>query len=426
VTIKDGAITTPKLTVTEDMSAAIVNAMSVNTKKLVVSEEAILNHATLIGQTVVDDINVQGKLIGTDGVFTGTVDFENVNVTGLQLVEKLEANSISADLIEGGHFTGETFEGGSFVGGEFRTSDNLPGQVRLADDALSTNIGTTTGPGIRLVPEDATGFEYMPGIGPSTAGLMIYGGKRAGTGASIVQANPEAAFLRTFREGGAKAGTIQTSPTASYMRTYREDGTTGGSIQTTPTVSTMRTLSGNSSEKGWVQVKPQDAELAYVDANNTYFSRIKADANEAFLYTRAGGGYRYLTVDANGVWVKESGWEDIDLTAPFRSKWVTVPYPSRYTHPHGAPLAYYRVGKRVYWRGRFAKTNGTRFKAREHTPPLTPSQAFRPQYTTGLSTTSSGTSLTRIEVSSGSGMITATPNANTSWVSIDGLAYALP
>src|SRR5699024_8306148 len=63
VLIEDGAITTPKLTVTEDMSAAIVNAMSVNTKKLVVTEEAILNHATLIGQTVVDDINVQGKLI---------------------------------------------------------------------------------------------------------------------------------------------------------------------------------------------------------------------------------------------------------------------------------------------------------------------------------------------------------------------------
>src|SRR5699024_5480113 len=287
VLIKDGAITTPKLTVTEDMSAAIVNAMSVNTKKLVVSEEAILNHATLIGQTVVDDINVQGKLIGTDGVFTGTVDFENVNVTGLQLVEKLEANSISADLIEGGHFTGETFEGGSFVGGEFRTSDNLPGQVVLADDALSTNIGTTTGPGIRVVPEDATGFEYMPGIGPSTAGLMIYGGKRAGTGASIVQANPDASLMRTFRDGGTTAGEIQTSTTASDMRTYREEGTTGGSIQTTPSVSTMRTLSGNSSEKGWVQVKPRDAELAYVDPNNTYFSRIKADANEAFIYTRA-------------------------------------------------------------------------------------------------------------------------------------------
>src|SRR5699024_3182617 len=120
VLIEDGAITTPKLTVTEDMSAAIVNAMSVNTKKLVVTEEAILNHATLIGQTVVDDINVQGKLIGTDGVFTGTVDFENVNVTGTQIVNKLGANSISASQIKGGSFSGETFTGGRFQGGEFQ------------------------------------------------------------------------------------------------------------------------------------------------------------------------------------------------------------------------------------------------------------------------------------------------------------------
>src|SRR5699024_9762764 len=120
VPIEDGAITTPKLTVTEDMSAAIVNAMSVNTKKLVVSEEAILNHATLIGQTVVDDINVQGKIIGTDGVFTGTVDFENVNVTGTQIVNKLGANSISASQIKGGSFSGETFTGGRFQGGEFQ------------------------------------------------------------------------------------------------------------------------------------------------------------------------------------------------------------------------------------------------------------------------------------------------------------------
>src|SRR5699024_5901763 len=72
--IEPGAITTPKLTVTEDMSAAIVNAMSVSTKKLVVTEEAILQHAKLLGTTIVEDINVTGKLIGKDGVFTGTVD----------------------------------------------------------------------------------------------------------------------------------------------------------------------------------------------------------------------------------------------------------------------------------------------------------------------------------------------------------------
>ena len=81
-----------------------VQSMSIATKKLIVTEETILNHATLIGQTVVDDINVQGKLIGTDGVFTGTVDFANVNVTGTQIVNKLGAKSISADKIEGGSF----------------------------------------------------------------------------------------------------------------------------------------------------------------------------------------------------------------------------------------------------------------------------------------------------------------------------------
>lgn len=98
--IEDGAIATPKLTVTEDMSANIVDAMSLESKKLVVTDEAILNHATLIGDTVVEDINVTGKLIGTDGVFTGTVDFENVNVTSQAIVNALAANAISSEKID--------------------------------------------------------------------------------------------------------------------------------------------------------------------------------------------------------------------------------------------------------------------------------------------------------------------------------------
>ena len=89
----------------EALVARQVQSMSVATKKLIVTDEAILNHATRIGQTVVDDINVQGKLIGRDGVFTGTVDFENVNVTGTQLVNKLGANSIDAAKISGGSFS---------------------------------------------------------------------------------------------------------------------------------------------------------------------------------------------------------------------------------------------------------------------------------------------------------------------------------
>ena len=217
---------------------------------------------------------------------------------GAVTAENIASGAIRADEIVGGSFTGETFEGGTFTGGLFKTSDALPGQVEFADDALSTNLDVTTGPGIRVVPGDATGFEYMPGIGPSTSGLMIYGGKRGDTGSSIVQCHPEAAFMRTYRKDGGEGGLMQTSPTDSRMRTY----------------------SGNSSEAGWVRARPQDAELAYVAHDNTYFSRIKTDANEAFLYTRAGGANRYLSVDANGVWVKtnKSGsweWWNLEETA---------------------------------------------------------------------------------------------------------------
>lgn len=114
---------------------------------------------TVIGQTVVNDINVQGKLIGNDGVFTGTVDFDNINVTGSQIVNKLEANSISgdriaagtitgnrikagtitgsliaagavsADKVTSGSFEGNTFVGGRFQGGEFQAPANPANNV---------------------------------------------------------------------------------------------------------------------------------------------------------------------------------------------------------------------------------------------------------------------------------------------------------
>ena len=314
----------------EALTARIVQAMSVATKKLVVTEEAILNHATLIGQTVVDDINVQGKLIGTDGVFTGTVDFANVNVTG----------ELLASQISGEHIYGTVIEGG-----EVRTSDALPGQVSLRDDGLRDNIeGGGTGPGVRITPLDPTDFEYMPGIGPTDKGLMIYGGKRSGSESSIMQINPSSVFMRTYQADGTTiggtiqaslisvfmrtyqadgtiGGSIQTSPTSAFMRTHREDGAIGGAIQTSPTTSFMRTYSGNSSEQGWVQARPQDAEIAYVAPDNTYLSRIRADTKEAFLYSRAGGSQRYLTVDANGIWAKtnESGsWQSISLVPQVR------------------------------------------------------------------------------------------------------------
>ena len=196
----------------EALTARIVQAMSVATKKLVVTEEAILNHATLIGQTVVDDINVQGKLIGTDGVFTGTVDFANVNVTGTQIVNKLAANSISADKISGGSFSGNTFTGGtfsgsSFIGATYATSPQPGARGGVMIDptnglrawaptgTLSVQISPSDGR-LKAVNSDGRGVMLIPTT--STGGGGLWFSHTGGGGSS------DAAIWRSGYETGAR------------------------------------------------------------------------------------------------------------------------------------------------------------------------------------------------------------------------------
>ena len=246
-------------------------------------------------------------------------------------------------------------EGGEFVGGEFRTSDTLPGRVTLADDAY---INSTTGgahPGIRVEPLDTSDMARPPGIGPGDRGLYVDGGSDTSGRRSYLRASPTSSLMRTFREGGTDGGVIQTSPTSSLMRTYREDGTIGASIQADPDSSRMRTYSGNSSEQGWVRAQPQDAELAYVAPNNVYFSRIRATDKEAHLFTRAGGSNRYLTIDANGIWVKtDKGGSlkqyNLEETAQ-DSGWHPIQVLPGYTaQPNYAPKAR-KVGNLIYLSG---------------------------------------------------------------------------
>lgn len=431
-----------------DTAERVATAMSLATKKLIVTEEAVLNHATLIGQTVVDDINVNGTLIGQDGVFTGTVDFANVNVTGEAIIDKLAATGISASLVEGGSFVGESFEGGSFTGGLFKTSDALPGQVELADNGYITHLdGGGAFPGLRITPIDTSDMEYPAGIGPSTHGLTVYGGQSKSGGSSIVQANPNGSFLRTFRPEGGNGGEIQTTTTSAFMRTYyengtgasviqssreaaimrtyRTDGSPAGDIQATGTSCLMRTSTPGGG-RGYIQVEGTNATQSVKDDSGALVASLSADPTETFLFTAAGGVKRYLTVDANGIWARETGWDDIDLTAAYRSPWVALSYPSGYTHPHGAPLAYCKIGKRIYWRGRFAKTDGSTIAGGTATSLLTLNGDWRPDNTTGLMTPAQGTRVARIEVSAGSGVISARPDTDTTWVSIDGLWYDLP
>ena len=257
---------------------------------------------------------------------------------GAVTAENIAAGAIHADEIVGGSFTGETFEGGTFTGGLFKTSDNLPGQVELADDAYVTHFdGGGTYPGLRIVPIDTSDMALPAAIGPAQKGLTIFGGRKLTGGSSIVQANPAASFMRTFRDNGNSGGIVQTSPTASLMRTYREDGSLGGemfaspdgsamrtyqedgkiggSIQTSPTTSFMRTY-GDGGGEGQIRATPTLAEVRVIRPDGLNRARITADDNTVTLFS-ATNGQTYLRLDNDGI-SAESGGSKVSLIPEVR------------------------------------------------------------------------------------------------------------
>src|SRR5699024_5938244 len=253
--------------------------------------------------------------------------------------EKIAAEGITADVIQGGSFVGETFEGGSFEGGLFKTTDGLPGQVELANDGYITHFGGGEAyPGLRITPINTSNMEYPAGIGPSTSGLTVYGGQSKSGGSSIVQANPDGSFLRTFRADGRTGAEMQTSPTSSFMRTYHTGGSTAGEFRITGAYCLMRAFTPGGG-RGYIQVDGTYAQQAVKDDNGAFLASIHADATETYLHSAAGGTRRYLSVDADGIWVKttkgappgyfmhynleetaqDSGWQSVPVRAGLTS-----------------------------------------------------------------------------------------------------------
>ena len=77
---------------------------------------------------------------------------------------------------------------------------------------------------------------------------------------------------------------------------------------------------GSGEARGVLYANPTSAYIRTVNANNVTTARLHADATESYIYSRAGGSQRYLTVDSTGVWVKtnKSGsweWWNLEETA---------------------------------------------------------------------------------------------------------------
>lgn len=83
------------VTVTNELAARVVNAMDAQVKNLVVTESAVLQHSTLLGETVAERLNVTKKLVARDAIVDGTLDVAQLNVT-----EGMSAQIVSAMSVE--------------------------------------------------------------------------------------------------------------------------------------------------------------------------------------------------------------------------------------------------------------------------------------------------------------------------------------
>ena len=259
-----------RLTVNDTLSARVVQAMSGEMKKLVVTEEAILNHATLIGQTVVDDINVQGKLIGTDGVFTGTVDFANINVTGELLADRIK---------------GKTIEGVELIGGSVEAA-NENYRIAIGPEAVrfrsAADGGLYRAPGVSISNPQGGGasvsleaIDYrVGGEGVSAAGLVARDGNGWKLGAEVYVSDGGISGLNgsggasvTVSEANVGISHGSSSATRSYL--YVSGQAVNSSIkgETPGTV----TLHGGYGKNGYsLDIGPRGLDVWARGANGAY------------------------------------------------------------------------------------------------------------------------------------------------------------
>ncbi|PMC76761.1 hypothetical protein CJ197_00005 [Brachybacterium sp. UMB0905] len=233
-----------------------------------------------------DDINVQGKLVGKDGVFTGTVDFENVNVTGDLLASK----------ISGEHLYGTVVEGGKIV-----TSDRGAGQVMLSDDGYVDPGNRETHSGIRVTPRDMSGLVSPPGLGPTPNGLVITGGRSSSGGRAFSIYSPVAVSM-TYQKDGRRSDVIAWEDTAAISA--NPGGGALGQIMANPNSAHVKALAADGSS-GAVVVNNSSATVETRAPGGGFMSLIRSNGREAYLRSEGSDGRgRVLSVDSGGVWVK--------------------------------------------------------------------------------------------------------------------------
>lgn len=252
-----------------------------------IREDEILRNATLLGDTVVQEINVTDKLIGKDGVFTGTVDFANVNVTDELLAARISGEYLYGTVIEGG---------------EIRTgSDESRGSFTLGDRAYVAADDGYEAPGIRFTPANST-MIYPPGVGIDGSRAVVSGGKSASGVSADLKVGTSGVFAEVITPDGVteRSDNLRVSSAGAVMQSRKRDDSQSATISATA-----------SYESAGLRI-PASAQLQ-VSTGSVYSTIAARESGEVVMQS----GGRSLSVDSAGVWAK-SGKDTVSLIPQVR------------------------------------------------------------------------------------------------------------
>lgn len=244
-----------------------------------IREDEIFRNATLLGETVVEQINVTEKLVGVDGVFTGTVDFENVNVTGELLAGKISGEHIYGTILEGG---------------EIRTGgDGSRGSFLLGDRAYVSPFDGYTTPGIQFAGPGSM-MIYPPGIGVNGGGVQVSGGRSINNARSDFVITPRSVDANVYASDDSASkynARFSVNNRSLLMSTGGQPDFDGAEIY----------VNGPDFIDGVERVFPGVRLQA---ARNGRSAKIQAFNGTATMESSDGTTRRSLRIDDSGVWVK--------------------------------------------------------------------------------------------------------------------------
>lgn len=295
---------------------------------VVIDGAATVTAATVAGRTGRVVLTVPGDILAENimasgGLIAGDPGGARVVIDAAGVVAFDGAGVATA------HITGE---GGEFVGGSFRTSDALPGQVTFSDTA---NQGS---PGIAVEPDDSSGYDVLPSVGPGPDHMSISGGVSTEGALAGAQFSANGTTIYHNGPGATGGGSWATVGEGEAGLTYRPDRTDvwhESAIRARANDAVVYSEGPNGT--GFLSASPLGGLLEHVgpgDAMARSESRAEAAPEHLRLERKVPGinDRHRLVLDDDGVWVQtvdslnpvsynlletaqDSGWQAFDLEA---------------------------------------------------------------------------------------------------------------